>query len=118
MTHKCYGHCPEYTSEQCKHCLVADEDLAVGDVVVFADSNMPTELMVVSNVSTAHHGVMLNKDTRFCLAHLLRTATKAERKAGFRLPPPALLFVETLPEMKKVSGTITDPQVKVWDFTL
>lgn len=97
MTHLCNGKCPEFKSEQCNHCLIADdEDLSLGDVVVFIDSNMPKELMIISQLSNEHHGVMLNKDSKFTLTHLLRRATKAEKKVGCRLPPPALLFVENL----------------------
>lgn len=96
MTHKCYGQCPEYKEEQCSHCLINEiEDFAVNDSVVFNDCNMPNSLMVVSRVSEAHHGVMLDEDTSFCLSNLLRSATSAERKVGFRLPPPALLFVDS-----------------------
>lgn len=110
MTHRCYGQCPEYKGEQCNHCLINDhEELAVDDVVVFVDSNMPSKLMTVSAVSPVHYGVMLNKDQNFTLSHLLRRATLAEKKHGFRMPEPAMLFVENLPFVNKPLHCVWDP---------
>lgn len=101
--HKCAGKCPEFKTEQCNHCLIAQvekrefdlglapddayvktaEDFIAGDVVVFIDALKPDHLMTVHKVQG--DGVLLDGNRNFALAHLIRHANVAELGVKRRL---------------------------------
>lgn len=100
--HKCAGKCPEFKTEQCNHCLIAQEekrefdlglapddayvktaeDFTAGDVVVFIDALKPDHLMTVHKVQG--DGVLLDGNRNFALAHLIRHANTREILANKR----------------------------------
>ena len=90
--HPCKNKCTDFKEEQCKTCLIpsnsmeleSESDFAVGDVVVYSDAFMPSDLMTVHKVQVRNDHYWL--DSEQCVyKSWIRTATVAELQANRRL---------------------------------